>query len=189
MIKEELLEILKQQQNIPRFHEVDNIQKTISASDGVSWRVFIFKAYDNWLSNNCKMAPKTTAILKEIPEVTTAMFSILEPRKRIPPHYGFYKGIYRYHLGMIIPKEGDCYLINGGDKYFWKEGEGVLFDDTFQHEVWNKSNELRVVLFCDVYRNDLPSVFKYLNKYVYKMRVKSKRLKKVAAKAEMPVQI
>ena len=189
VIQGELMEILKHQENIPKFHEIDSIQTAISAHDNVPWRVFMFKAYDNWMESNCKMAPKTTKLLKEVPEITTAMFSILGPNKHIPPHYGFYKGVYRYHLGLMIPANGDCYLIDGGEKYVWKEGKGVLFDDTFKHEVWNKSSSTRVVLFCDVYRNDLPSLFKPLNKWVYGMREKSERLRKAVAKAEMPQEI
>lgn len=186
VIREELHEVLKNEKNIPKFHEIDKIQRFISAQDEVPWRVFMFKAYDNWMEANCNQAPKTTELLKSIPEITTAMFSILGPNKHIPPHYGFYKGVYRYHLGLIIPKEGDCYLIDGGKEYRWKEGESVLFDDTYKHEVWNKTDATRVVLFCDVYRDDLPIYFKPINKWVYGLREKSERLRKAIAKAEVP---
>jgi aspartyl/asparaginyl beta-hydroxylase (cupin superfamily) len=184
-IRDELLLILQNEEGIPKFHEIDKIQKYISARDDVPWRTFMFKAYDNWMASNCALAPKTTALLKEIPEITTAMFSILSPRKHIPPHRGFYKGVWRYHLGLIIPQNGDCFIVNGGQQYHWKPGEDVLFDDTFNHQVWNKSDELRVVLFCDVYRNDLPGIFKPLNRWVFKERVKSKRLKRAVKNAEV----
>lgn len=185
-IREELLEVLKHSENIPKFHEVDSIQKYISAKDDVPWRTFIFKAYDNWMNANCEQAPKTAELLRQIPGITTAMFSILGPNKHIPPHRGFYKGVWRYHLGLIIPKEGECYIVNGGVKYSWKPGEDVLFDDTFNHQVWNKTNETRVVLFCDVYREDLPSWFKPINRWVFKKRVESNRLKAAVKKAEVP---
>lgn len=185
-IRDELVVILQNQENIPKFHEIDNIQRFISNTDDVPWRVFMFKAYDNWMESNCEQAPRTAELLRKIPEITTAMFSILGPNKHIPPHYGFYKGVYRYHLGLVIPKEGDCYLIDGGQEYRWQEGEGVLFDDTYKHEVWNKTDETRVVLFCDVYRKDLPFVFQPINKWVYGLREKSKRLKKAIANAEVP---
>lgn len=184
-IKGELLNVLQNQKSIPKFHEIDKIQKFISAKDEVAWRVFMFKAYDNWMEENCQQAPKTTALLQQIPEITTAMFSIIGPRKHIPPHNGFYKGVWRYHLGLIIPQEGDCYIVNGGIKHYWKKGEDVLFDDTFKHEVWNKTEETRVVLFCDVFRDDLPDVFKPLNRWVYKQRVKSRRLQKAVKNAEV----
>jgi len=189
VIRDELIEVLKHQENIPKFHEIDKIQTYISAKDDVPWRTFIFKAYHNWMDSNCEQAPETTKLLKEIPGITTAMFSILGPKKHIPPHRGFYKGVWRYHLGLVIPKEDECYIINGGEKYSWKEGEDVLFDDTFNHQVWNKSDETRVVLFCDVFREDLPNWFKPINRWVFQKRADSQRLKSAVKKAEVPQDI
>ena len=189
VIQEELMEVLRDEQNIPKFHEVDKIQRFINDGDKSPWRVFMFKAYDNWQEKNCAKAPKTTALLKQIPEITTAMFSILGPQKHIPPHNGFYKGVHRYHLGLVIPKEGECYIINGGQRYDWKEGEGVLFDDTFKHAVWNKTEETRVVLFCDVFRTDLPKIFQPMNRWVYGLREKSQRLQSVLKNAEVQVDL
>ncbi|MCB0735890.1 MAG: aspartyl/asparaginyl beta-hydroxylase domain-containing protein, partial [Bacteroidetes bacterium] len=130
-IRMELLQVLEIQEKIPQFHEIDKIQRFISATDNVPWRTFVFKAYDNWMEDNCLKAPKTVELIKQIPAIKTAMFSILGPGKQIPPHRGFYKGIYRYHLGLVVPKNGECFIINGGQKYSWKEGEDILFDDTF----------------------------------------------------------
>ena len=188
-IQAELVELLKNENDIPQFDEVDKIQKFITNKDSGAWRVFMFKAYDNWQKENCDKAPKTTALLKEIPGITTAMFSILGPQKHIPPHNGFYKGVYRYHLALIIPKEGECYIVNGGQRYDWKEGEDILFDDTYKHAVWNKTDETRVVLFCDIFRNDLPKIFQPINQWVYGLREKSKRLKSVLKNAEVQVDL
>lgn len=189
VIQEELIEVLKDEKSIPKFHEVDKIQRFISDQDQSAWRVFMFKAYDNWQETNCAKAPKTTELLKQIPGITTAMFSILGPQKHIPPHNGFYKGVYRYHLALVIPKEGECYIVNGGERYDWVEGEDVLFDDTYRHAVWNRTEETRVVLFCDVFRNDLPGIFQPLNKWVYGLREKSKRLQKALKNAEVQVDL
>ena len=188
VIREELEEILHEQESIPQFQEVDKIQRFIN-TDNVAWRVFVFMAYGNWQATNCAKAPKTTELLKQIPGITTAMFSILSPQKHIPPHNGFYKGVYRYHLGLIIPKEGECYIVNGGQRYDWSEGEDVLFDDTFKHAVWNKTEETRVVLFCDIFRTDIPKIFQPMNRWVYGLREKSKRLKKVLKNAEVQVDL
>ncbi len=171
---------------IPTFHEIDKIQKYISDHDETPWRVFVLKAYGNWVESNCALVPETTKLLKELPEVTTAMFSILDGRKHIPPHRGFYKGILRYHLGLKVP-EGECYIINGGQQYSWEEGKDVLFDDNFRHEVWNKTDEVRVVLFCDILRSDIPGFLKPFNQWVYRLRENSTRLKKATQKAELPV--
>lgn len=188
VIKEELFEVLRDEESIPEFHEVDKIQRFINKNDA-PWRVFMFMAYNNWQETNCAKAPKTTELLKQIPGVTTAMFSILGPQKHILPHNGFYKGVYRYHLGLIIPEEGECYIVNGGQRYDWKEGEDVLFDDTYKHAVWNKTNETRVVLFCDIFRTDLPKIFQPVNRWVYGLRQKSKRLKNVLKNAEVQVDL
>lgn len=188
-IKEELTALLSDEESIPKFHEVDKIQRFVSDRDKAPWRVFMFKAYDNWQEANCLKAPQTTALLKQIPGITTAMFSILGPSKHIPPHRGFYKGVYRYHLGLVIPKQGECYIINGGQRYDWSEGEDVLFDDTYRHAVWNKSDETRVVLFCDVFRDDLPKFFQPVNRWVYNLREKSRRLRTVLKNAEVQVDL
>lgn len=188
VIREELEEVLNEKESIPQFQEVDKIQRFIN-TDNVAWRVFMFMAYGNWQEANCAKAPKTTELLKQIPGITTAMFSILAPHKHIPPHNGFYKGVYRYHLALIIPKEGECYIINGGQRYDWKEGEDVLFDDTYKHAVWNKTEETRVVLFCDIFRTDIPKIFQPLNRWVYGLRERSNRLKKVLKNAEVQVDL
>ena len=87
--------------------------------------------------------------------MTTAMFSILAPRKRIPPHDGPYKGVLRYHLGPAWCPEParSC-----GD-HAWaassrtgSEGGSLVFDDTYAHEAWNDTDGTRVVLFVDVIR-------------------------------------
>ncbi|MCB0737337.1 MAG: aspartyl/asparaginyl beta-hydroxylase domain-containing protein, partial [Bacteroidetes bacterium] len=84
-----------------------------------------------------------------------------------------------------VPKNGECFIINGGQKYSWKEGEDILFDDTFRHQVSNNTNETRAILFCDVYRTDFAAVFRWLNNWVYAMRVKSNRLKTAVKKAKV----
>lgn len=185
-IRDEMLEVLQDAESIPKFHEVDNIQRFISAKDDVPWRTFIIKAYDKWIESNAAKVPKTTALLKEIPQVTTAMFSILDGGKHIPPHMGFFKAVLRYHLGLLVPTDAPCYIVVGGEKYSWKEGEDVLFDDTYIHEVWNKSSNRRVVLFCDVYREKgLPEWVKKLNRRMFNLLASSKRLAKAAKKAEV----
>mgnify|MGYP001799752363 CR=1 FL=1 len=188
VIKEELVQVLNEEESIPEFQQVDKIQRFIN-KDNVAWRIFMFMAYGNWQDSNCAKTPKTAALLKQIPGITTAMFSILGPHKHIPLHNGFYKGVYRYHLGLIIPKEGECYIVNGGERYDWVEGEDVLFDDTYKHAVWNKTEETRVVLFCDIFRTDLPKIFQPMNRWVYGLREKSNRLKNVLKNAEVQVDL
>ncbi len=99
------------------------------------------------------MCPRTAALMREIPGMTTAMFSILSPRKHILDHRGPYKGVLRYHLGLIVPEDAEaCRIRVGEDIRHWEEGKSMIFDDTFNHEVWNDTDETRVVLFVDVLR-------------------------------------
>ena len=58
VIQEELIELLKNQNQIPKFHEIDKIQRHIADRDDAAWRVYMFKAYDNWQQENCDKAPK-----------------------------------------------------------------------------------------------------------------------------------
>lgn len=185
-IRDELLEVLKNEQNVPKFHEIDSIQRFISARDNVPWRTFIIKAYGKWSDVNAEKVPLTAGLLKQMPQITTALFSILDGGKHIPPHMGFFKGVLRYHLGLIVPTDAPCYIIVGGIKYNWKEGEDVLFDDTYMHEVHNKSQHRRAVLFCDLYREKgLPRWAQYFNRKIFEILASSNRLKKALKKAEI----
>ena len=100
--------------------------------------------------------------------MTTAMFSILSPRKHILDHRGPYKGVLRYHLGLIVPHDAEaCRIRVGEDIRHWEQGESMIFDDTFNHEVWNDTDETRVVLFVDVLR-PLPSPESLINRAIVK---------------------
>ena len=185
VIRAELETLLVDIDAIPQFHEVDKLQRLISAKDNVAWRTFIIKGFDQWIQTNCERVPKTVELLKQMPQVSFAMFSIIDGGKHIPPHIGFFKSVLRYHLGMIIPK-GDVFIKVGGQEYRWKEGEDVLFDDTYKHEVWNKTSERRVVLFCDVLRKKgLPVFLQKLNKSMFKLLVNSRKLREAARNAEV----
>jgi beta-hydroxylase len=100
--------------------------------------------------------------------MTTALFSILAPHKHIGEHRGPYKGVLRYHLGLRIPEPTEaCGIRVGGELAHWQEGHGLLFDDTYQHEAWNDTDGVRVVLFMDVIRPLRPPA-KQLNQAVIK---------------------
>jgi aspartyl/asparaginyl beta-hydroxylase (cupin superfamily) len=134
------------------------------------WKAFMFKSGD-FIEENCARAPKTAALLRNIPGLYTAFFSIVDPHQYITPHWGYYKGFLRYHLGVLIPdnnRERKCWLrvnddpednrrqdeslIENGEKYYWKNGEGIVFDDNFLHDAKNESDQIRVVLWLDLRR-------------------------------------
>ncbi len=83
----------------------------------------------------------------------TAFFSILAPKKHIPAHKGPYNGVLRYHLGLIVPEPKEMCRIRIEDTItHWDEGDSIVFDDTFEHEVWNDTDGFRAVLFVDFVR-------------------------------------
>ena len=80
----------------------------------------------------------------------SALFSTLEPHKHIPAHKGPYNGVLRLHLGLIIPEPRNQAAIRVDDQVLhWEEGKAMVFDDAFEHEVWNRTDGLRLVLFVD----------------------------------------
>ncbi len=81
------------------------------------------------------------------------LFSALKPGARIPPHHGYVNTRLIGHLPLIVPEE--CALRVGAHVRPWREGELMIFDDSFEHEAWNRSDQLRVVLLFDVWRPEL----------------------------------
>ena len=157
-IKKEVESVIKSGKTIPKFHEVDDGQEYISDNDGLSWSLLNLLLYDMWHKKNACLCPKTTSLLKEMKNVKSAYFSILDPGKHIPPHKGPYKGIIRYQLAISVPKKGECKIFVDGTPYYWTEGKSVLFDDTYTHEVVNNTEEHRIALLLDVKRK-IPGFF------------------------------
>jgi aspartyl/asparaginyl beta-hydroxylase (cupin superfamily) len=150
-IRSEVVEILKHREAIPAFQEVSPDQMKISK--GNNWRTFILFGFGSKLEKNCGQAPVTTKLLEAVPNLQTAWFSILGPGYHIPAHRGVTKGILRAHLGLLIPREVEKCRIRVDNKIqVWREGEIFVFDDTYEHEVWNDTDEERVILLFDFNR-------------------------------------
>ena len=150
-IRQELDAILSRREHLPNFQDISPDQKHLAKED--KWKTFFFFAYGLESPGNCARAPKTTQLLRAIPGAKTAFFSILSPNMHIPAHCGPYKGVIRYHLGLIVPEPKEQCRIRVADTIaYWEEGKSMFFDDTFEHEVWNDTDGMRVVLFMDVLR-------------------------------------
>lgn len=161
-IRNELSSILYDVKKIPDFHFISEKQKRITSDE--KWKVFPFSVFGRWIDVNCQKCPITANALTEIPDLQNSMFSILGPGKYIPPHRGPYNGLLRYHLGLLIPNPKSSCRIRVGDEIVnWSYGNSVVFDDTYEHEVWNDSDEYRVVLFADFLR-PLPRLAAVINK-------------------------
>lgn len=129
------------------------------------WKVLFLKVYGKEIEKNCQKFPVSTQLMKHR-SIKTAMFSVLQPQTLISPHRGPYKGVLRYHLGILIPHEYEkCAIRIDKKEFYWQEGKSLIFDDTFEHEAWNNSQERRVILFLDIER-EFKFPFNILNKSI-----------------------
>jgi aspartyl/asparaginyl beta-hydroxylase (cupin superfamily) len=124
-------------------------------NQSLNWSAFHLVKDGARASDNAARCPATMSALEllEQPDVPgrspTALFSVLRPRTRIPPHTGLANTRLIVHLALIVP--GACGFRVGGEVRPWREGEAFIFDDTIEHEAWNNSDKPRAVLICDVW--------------------------------------
>lgn len=120
------------------------------------WNTYSLWLYGERHEENAARCPETARLLESLPGFETGewiLFSALNPNSRILPHVGPMNGVLRGHLAMIVP-EG-CGLRVGGQETGWQEGKVLVFDDSFVHEVWNHSDQIRVVLFLNFWHPSL----------------------------------
>lgn len=169
------------------------------------WKRFYLKWYDGHHPSAAELCPKTTALLKTLPSIKAAMFTELPPGSRLVRHRDPYAGSLRYHLGLITPNDDRCFIDVDGERYSWRDGQSVVFDETYLHYAENFTEQNRIILFCDVERpltsrfmqrfnhwfarnvmtaasspNDTGDQTGGINKafaYIYQLRVKAKALK------------
>lgn len=150
-IRAELSRVMVRHQDLPNFQDISKDQRHLTSDDG--WKTFFFYAYGFRAAENCERCPETARVLAQIPGMKTAFFSILAPGKHIPPHRGPFKGVIRAHLGLQVPEPREqCRIRVDQEIRAWEQGRVMVFDDTYQHEVWNDTDGVRVVLFLDIVR-------------------------------------
>ncbi len=150
-IRAELDVIMARRESMPSFHEILAEAGTITTDN--QWKTFFLLGPGMDCRKNQEQCPMTMRALKEIPDIKTAFFSILSPKKHIPAHRGAFNGVLRYHLGLIVPEpKEECRIRIGTQICHWEEGKSLIFDDTYNHEVWNDTEGYRVVLFVDFVR-------------------------------------
>jgi len=126
----------------------------------------------------CAACPQTVAILEALPRADipgrapSAFFSLLKPGSRIPVHTGVTNTRAIIHLPLIVPPA--CFFRVGGETRAWEEGVAFAFDDTIEHEAWNDSEHLRVVLIFDVWNPHLSLEEQMLLKQFYAIADASK---------------
>jgi len=150
-IRREVDAVLERRDALPNFQDISTDQATITDDD--RWKTYFLYGFGFRSDANCARCPETARLVAAVPGMQTAMFSILAPGKHIPEHNGPYKGVIRYHLGIKVPQDADRCRIRVDDTIVsWSEGASLIFDDTYEHEVWNDTDEERVVLFLDIVR-------------------------------------
>ena len=197
ILKQEVIDILS---------KTDNGDKLVMTSDTYSgenkyigsskiidngkikaWRLINIKVGDEYTKDAYNHFPFLVKLLENIPEIYSCVISILQEGVHIPIHVGYYKGIMRYMMPLIVPKDREnVFLCVNEKKYNWTEGVGVLWDDTYPHKVYNNTKEIRVVIYMDVLR-PLPSLLAKFNKFIVKLASNSQIVKDEIRRTEIQI--
>jgi beta-hydroxylase len=149
-IRDEATAVALRGQASPSLATISPDHRSIAEID--KWRSFFLWGYGYPIDDNLARCPRTRDIVERIPGLNSAFFSILAPGTHIPEHRGVTKGLITCHLGLIVPREGNLRMRVDDRVVRWSEGETLVFDDTYPHEVWNDTEETRVVLLVQFER-------------------------------------
>lgn len=168
-VRGELDRVLTRRDELPNVQDITIDAKAITTDAG--WKIFLLMAYGIKSEPNIALCPETWRIVRQIPGLKTAMFSIFEPGKRLPPHRGPYNGVLRLHLGLLVPEHGGNLGIRiGSESRSWNEGRVLIFDDAYEHEAWNETGKPRVVLFVD-FEKPLRFPVNFVNRILLRLAV------------------
>ncbi len=127
-----------------------------STLDGsLDWSACFLWEYGQRNDAVCALCPETAAVLASLPQThipgkaPSAFFSLLRPGAHIPPHTGVTNTRAIIHLPLDVPE--NCSFRVGGETRDWRVGEAFAFDDTIEHEAWNRSDKPRIILIFDVW--------------------------------------
>lgn len=156
-IREELVALMPKPGQAERvFGSDDEDRRGLAGSQGApSWNGFYFFRHGEPRGDNLALCPCTATVLETLPlcrireHAPEAMFSVLSAGTHILPHRGVTNARIVCHLPLVVPEE--CALVVGGERHEWREGVAVAFDDTYEHEAWNRGPRTRVVLIVDVW--------------------------------------
>lgn len=134
-------------------------QNLRSDREAPTWNGYYFYRHGERREINCAACPRTINALDRLPlshvpdHGPEVLFSVFTPGTHLLPHRGVTNTRVVGHLPLIVPP--DCALRVGGEDHAWQEGQVVVFDDTYEHEAWNRSDRLRVVLIFDLWNPHL----------------------------------
>ena len=149
-IRAEAMNMLKERDKIPPLRDVSPDHDRIAVDD--KWQSLFIWGYNYKFERNAGLCPVTTREAEKVPGLISAFYSVHAPGTHLPRHYGPTKGTITCHLGLKIPKEKGCRISVDDKEYEWHEGECFVFDDTYYHEVWNDTDEDRVILLIQFER-------------------------------------
>jgi aspartate beta-hydroxylase len=160
-IREELLGVLPSDLGSERVFTSEEIeQQNLRGTAGpVSWTGYYFYRHGERREDNCTRCPRTASAIDQLPLSVVpehgpeVLFSIFKPGTHLLPHQGVTNSRVVGHLPLIVPR--DCALKVGGEVHEWHEGRVVVFDDTYEHEAWNRSDTTRVVMIFDLWNPHL----------------------------------
>ena len=166
-IRKEVLAVALSGNRVPSYHEYSKHQKSFYEYDKKAWGMLPLRGYGFNYPENQNHFPALKAFLKNHRDVVSATVSFFPPGKILRPHKGAFKFVWRYHLPLFVTElpngRTSCELTIDGKTYFLKEGQGFLWDDTFMHSATNQSDQARVVILFDVFRDDQPLWLKFLS--------------------------
>lgn len=125
------------------------------------WTSFYLKVYDSDIPSARELAPKTLALIDQVPGMNLALFACLNPGKKLNNHHDPFAYTVRYSLGLSTPNSDESGLVVNGVDYKWADGESVLFDETYFHRAYNHSDKPRIILMTDI---DRPLKIKWVEK-------------------------
>jgi beta-hydroxylase len=130
------------------------------------WKRFYLKWYGDPLPSAQSLCPRTVDLLRAIPSVHGAMFALMAPQSHVGKHRDPFAGSLRYHLGLATPNSDDCRIFIDGTPYSWRDGQDMVFDETYVHHFENRTDETRIILFCDFERPIRNPVMRAVNRWV-----------------------
>ncbi len=124
-----------------------------------SWGAYYLWQSGEPVDGHAQRCPRTLAALEQAPmprikrRSPQALYSLLKPGTHIKPHHGMLNTRLICHVPLVIPP--DCSIRVGAETRTWKPGELLIFDDSFEHEAWNRSNSNRIVLIFEIWRPEI----------------------------------
>ncbi|MFD7015296.1 aspartyl/asparaginyl beta-hydroxylase domain-containing protein [Streptomyces sp. NPDC059928] len=140
---------LVETRNVRAYGEIDPLRAAEVSED---WRLYYAYMLGQTNPEAYRDCPTFVDFAERTPRVVNAIIAILEPGVTLKAHEGPFAGILRYHLPLTVPKNNPPRLRVDKEFHTWKEGEGILIDDTFEHEVYNESDGQRIMLIIDIRR-------------------------------------